>query len=473
TIRNNCRFKSGFTANEVRRTFIEYFRDVHNHTFVKSSSVLPENDKSLTLVNAGMNQFKPIFLGTLNANDPLLKLKRATNTQKCIRLGGKHCDLHNVGINYRHHTFFEMLGNWSFGDYFKDEAIKMAFYLVRDVYKLDLSRIFVTYFGGCSEFNLKADHETFEIWKSLGFSANRIIGLGMKDNFWEMGDVGPCGGCTEIHYLLNPVPDDANTETLLNNSIEIWNLVFMQYEKTGKGELKNLPAFHVDTGMGLERMTSVLQGVNSNYDTDLFTPLFDKIKQVTGAKAYGGSLSDPLDTAYRILADHARMFTVAISDGVVCGHIEGGYSLRQVIRRAASTAKKFFGQQNPADLLTLLTETVAHTLEEPFPEIRENLYDIKGGVNNEVKKFNKTFKKAAMLFEQKLDTKTRFFSGEEALRLHFYHGIDEESLKELASKFNAEINWTEFNEFYAVYEKKKKFSRKMNAENVISEKLKQ
>ncbi|RWS09837.1 alanine-tRNA ligase-like protein, partial [Dinothrombium tinctorium] len=409
-----------------------------------------------------MNQFKAIFLSSIDANDPRSNLKRVANSQKCIRMGGKHCDLENVGINFRHHTFFEMLGNWSFGDYFKKEAIEMAWDLLCNIFKLDTHRMFVTYFGGCNSLCLKPDEESKEIWQSLGLPKNKIIPLGIEDNFWEMGETGPCGVCTEIHYLLEPTPYDADAETLLRNSIEIWNLVFMQYEKLGNNQLKSLPKCHVDTGMGLERMTSVVQGVNSNYDTELFSPLFDLIEKKTGAPPYRGTLKDPIDIAYRILADHSRMFTVAIADGVIPDGTNAGHCLRRVIRRALMKARFVFKQELPADLLTLLTEAVAKTLNDPYPEIAENLYDIKGIVNRETKKFNRSIKRASELFGKMLDTSSNTFSGKNALQLHFQYGMPEDIIEEFAVHYDVKVDWNEFNDLYESYSTRKQNSSDVN-----------
>ncbi|KFV69693.1 Alanine--tRNA ligase, cytoplasmic, partial [Dryobates pubescens] len=276
------------TAAQIRQRFIDFFR-ANQHSYVHSSSTIPLDDPTLLFANAGMNQFKPIFLNTIDPSHPLAKLRRATNTQKCIRAGGKHNDLDDVGKDVYHHTFFEMLGSWSFGDYFKELACKLALELLTKEFGIPADRLYVTYFGGNEAAGLQPDLECKQIWLDLGLAEARILPGSMKDNFWEMGDTGPCGPCSEIHY---DRIGDRDASHLVNqddpNVLEIWNLVFIQFNREADGTLKPLPKKSIDTGMGLERLVSVLQNKMSNYDTDLFQPYFEAIQKVGGSEEVPG-----------------------------------------------------------------------------------------------------------------------------------------------------------------------------------------
>ncbi|CAK1547465.1 unnamed protein product [Leptosia nina] len=333
----------------IRKSFIDYFIVNHGHKYVKSSSVVPLCDPTVPFVNAGMNQFKGVFLGTV---DP--PSARAVNSQKCVRVGGKHNDLDLVGLDSTHHTFFEMLGNWSFGDYYKKEACKMAWDLLLGPYRLKPDNLLVTYFGGDVSIGLTEDRECRDIWKEIGVPSSHLKDCDAKDNFWEMGLTGPCGPCTEIHYIH---PDGSLTE--------IWNLVFIQCNREANGKVSHLRKHHVDTGMGLERMSALLQGVPSNYDTDLFRPIIAAIEKNSKVSAYGSSYSKDaiLDQNYRRLADHARMISVCLADGVFPAT---SLNLKQIMRKSFKICSDVF--QNP-NLLNILYKHVAEILGNTYPEL--------------------------------------------------------------------------------------------------------
>ncbi|KPJ16984.1 Alanyl-tRNA synthetase, mitochondrial [Papilio machaon] len=338
------------TSNNIRNSFIEYFCKNHGHKFIKSSSVVPLCDPTVPFVNAGMNQFKGVFLGVVEP-----PCARAVNSQKCVRVGGKHNDLELVGMDGHHHTFFEMLGNWSFGDYYKKEACQMAWDLLLGPFRLKPEDLLVTYFGGDVVIGLQEDRECRDIWRSLGVPASRLQARGAADNFWEMGATGPCGACTELHYV--------GTDGSLT---EIWNLVFIDCNREGDGSVKRLRRQHVDTGMGLERIAALLQGVHSNYDTDLFRPLMDAIhRNSKGVPAYSGcyGADAALDQAYRRLADHARMVSVCLADDVFP---VASLNLKQIMRKSFKICTDVF--QNP-QLLNQLYSEVASSLGDTYPEL--------------------------------------------------------------------------------------------------------
>jgi len=413
------------TAAQIRTQFIEFFKE-RGHDFVPSSTTCPTNDPSLrdTFANAGMNQFKPIFQGTLDPTSPLHGVKCATNSQKCIRAGGKHNDLDDVGKDTYHHTFFEMLGNWSFGDYFKEEAIGWSFELLTKVWGIDPNRLYATYFEGDDKQNLPADLETKAIWRKY-LPEDHILPGNMKDNFWEMGDTGPCGPCSELHY---DRIGGRNAASLVNmddpDVLEIWNNVFIQFDRLEGGELRTLPAQHVDTGMGLERIVSVLQDKRSNYDTDLFGPLFDKIKSLTGARAYNGKLGDEdtggVDEAYRVIADHIRTLVIAITDGTTPSNEGRGYVLRRILRRAVRYGRQKLGA--PQGFLTELAPTVIELLGNAFPELTNDPNRVIELIADEEESFGKTLDRGIKMFED-LTIENGTVSGDDAFRLYDTYGF--------------------------------------------------
>ncbi|MEX0741549.1 MAG: alanine--tRNA ligase, partial [Phycisphaeraceae bacterium] len=331
-------------------------------------------------------------------------------------------DLEDVGKDTYHHTFFEMLGNWSFGDYFKTEAIDWAWQLLTEVWGLDHTRLYATYFEGNASEGLEPDHEARDLWLKY-LPPERVLPGDMKDNFWEMGETGPCGPCSEIHIDLT---DDKTGGKLVNQddprAIEIWNLVFIQFNRSASGELSNLPSHHVDTGMGFERICAVIQGKNSNYDTDVFAPLFEAIREISGVRPYAGKMDDPIDTAYRVIADHARCLTFAIADGAMPSNDGRGYVLRRILRRAVR-----YGRQNlEIDDLFLyrLVQVVVDQMGDVFPELKDDPDHIATVVREEEESFGRTLDRGIELFERAADSATdKRISGEDAFRLYDTYGF--------------------------------------------------
>ncbi|KAH6669439.1 alanyl-tRNA synthetase-like protein [Halenospora varia] len=437
-----------WTAPVVRKQFLDFFEG-KGHTVVPSSSVVPHNDPTLLFTNAGMNQFKPIFLGTVGSTDDMAQLKRAVDTQKCIRAGGKHNDLDDVGKDSYHHTFFEMLGNWSFGDYFKQGAIEMSWELLTKVYGLDPDRLYVTYFEGDASAGLEPDLEAKDLWKSVGVADDHILPGNMKDNFWEMGDQGPCGPCSEVHY--DRIGGGRNAAHLVNmddpNVLEIWNNVFIQYDRQKDRSLKALPAKHVDTGMGYERLVSVLQDKSSNYDTDVFSPLFSRIQEVTKARPYtdkyGKDDVDGIDTAYRVIADHIRLLTFAISDGGVPNNEGRGYVVRRVLRRGSRYARKYFNAEIGSFFSQILPALVEQ-MGEQFPEIKKKEQDVKEILDEEEEAFARTLDRGERMFEkyaaQAIKTNTKKLSGADVWRLYDTFGFPEDLTKIMAEERGLETD---------------------------------
>eukprot|EP00092_Neocalanus_flemingeri_P029292 GFUD01031804.1.p1 GENE.GFUD01031804.1~~GFUD01031804.1.p1 ORF type:complete len:1403 (+),score=482.68 GFUD01031804.1:67-4275(+) len=416
------------TAKEIRKTFLDFFIQKKEHIYVHSSSTIPLDDPTLLFANAGMNQFKPIFVGTVDPNSDMSKWKRAVNTQKCIRAGGKHNDLDDVGKDVYHHTFFEMLGNWSFGDYFKQEIISWSWELLTVVFKLPADRMYVSYFGGDEASGLQPDMEAKQMWLDLGVPEDHILPGDMKDNFWEMGETGPCGPCSEIHF---DRIGGRNAAHLVNmddpDVLEIWNLVFMQFNREADRSLKILPAKHIDCGLGLERLVSVIQDKRSNYDTDMFGPLFDAIQAGTGVRGYTGKVgaddTDGMDMAYRVLADHARTITIALSDGGRPDNVGRGYVLRRILRRAVRYASEKLNAK-PGFFATLV-KTVVELLGDTFPEVTKDPDTVMDIINDEEKQFLKTLTRGQKLLDRTIsklgDAKT--LPGDIAWRLYDTYGF--------------------------------------------------
>ncbi|GAM82706.1 hypothetical protein ANO11243_006900 [Dothideomycetidae sp. 11243] len=418
-------------AAKVRETFLDFFKK-NGHQFVPSSSVVPLSDPTLLFTNAGMNQYKPIFLGTVDPQSDMATWRRAVNSQKCIRAGGKHNDLDDVGKDSYHHTFFEMLGNWSFGDYFKKEAIEWGWELLTKVYGLDPDRLYVTYFEGNPESGLEPDHEARDLWKAVGVADDHILTGNMKDNFWEMGDQGPCGPCSEVHY--DRIGGGRNAAKLVNmddpNVLEIWNLVFIQFNREADKSLRPLPAKHVDTGMGYERLVSVLQDKPSNYDTDVFAPIFEKIREVTGVREYQGKFgaedSDNIDTAYRVVADHLRLLTFAITDGGIPNNVGRGYVVRRVLRRGARYARRYLNT-DIGSFFSKLVPTLVQQLGDMFPEIKKKQQDVIEILDEEEVSFAKTLDRGETMFgryaQQAEQKGAKSLSGADVWRLYDTYGF--------------------------------------------------
>ena len=389
------------TSKEIRQQFLDFFASKGHH-IVPSAPMVVKGDPTLMFTNAGMNQFKDLFLGNSE-----IKYPRIANTQKCLRVSGKHNDLEEVGVDTYHHTMFEMLGNWSFGDYFKKEAIEWAWELLTEVYKIPKDRLYVTVFEGDAKENLEFDQEAYDIWAER-IDKDRIINGNKKDNFWEMGDTGPCGPCSEIHVDIRPDSERAKLDgkALVNDShpqvIEIWNNVFMQFNRKADGSLESLPAKHVDTGMGFERLCMVLQGVLSNYDTDVFTPTIEAIEKLSGKK-YERTDSKK-DIAMRVISDHVRAVSFAIADGQLPSSGGAGYVIRRILRRAIRYGYSFLDLRDP--FIYTLVDVLAKEMGTFFPEIKSSKDLVAKVIKEEEESFLRTLDKGIALLEDILKKTT-------------------------------------------------------------------
>ena len=414
------------TANDVRREFLEFFAS-RGHKIIRSAPVIPQSDPTLLFTNAGMNQFKGIFLGQEKIESP-----RIANSQKCIRVSGKHNDLEEVGKDTYHHTFFEMLGNWSFGDYYKAEAVQMAWELLTEVWKLPTERLWVTIY--------QDDEEALQAWQRIaGLDQSRILRFGEKDNFWEMGETGPCGPCSEIHYYTGPHPEYQQAEMINSGNpeyIELWNLVFIQFDRDKSGELKPLPLKHVDTGAGLERMVAVLQGKKSNYDTDLFKPIIDRIVSLTG-KEYHTENGVP----HRVIADHIRMLTFAIADGGLPSNDGRGYVIRRILRRAARFGRML---EMHKPFIYQLVDSVIEVLGATYPEIVERRNHIQAVIKAEEKSFGLTLDRGLEVFAKLKENLQRnnitIIPGEEVFKLYDTFGFPMDLTRLLAEEAGLSID---------------------------------
>jgi len=436
-------------SQDVRKQFLDFFKS-NGHLIVPSAPIVLKDDPTLMFNNSGMAQFKEFFLGNGTPKSP-----RIADTQKCLRVSGKHNDLEDVGFDTYHHTMFEMLGNWSFGDYFKKEAINWAWQLLTEVYKIPKENLYVSVFEGSKEDNVPFDQEAWDIWKTL-IDEDRIILGNKKDNFWEMGDQGPCGPCSEIHVDLRPEAQKAlvSGKSLVNNDhpqvVEIWNNVFMEFNRKADGSLEKLPAQHVDTGMGFERLCMALQGKTSNYDTDVFTPLIEKVEQITGLKYTSNDAMTSRDLsiqekqnktniAIRVVVDHVRAVAFAIADGQLPSNTGAGYVIRRILRRAIRYGFTFLGTKEP--FINKLVEVLANQMGEFFPEIKSQQQLVTNVIREEEASFLRTLDQGLQLLENVVaETTGKEVSGAKVFELYDTFGFPKDLtaliLKEKGFSYN-------------------------------------
>jgi alanyl-tRNA synthetase len=414
------------TANEIRASFLKYFEN-NGHRVVPSSPLVPADDPTLLFTNAGMNQFKDLFLGREQR-----EYSRATTSQKVMRVSGKHNDLDNVGPSFRHHTFFEMLGNFSFGDYFKKDALPFAWTLLTDVWKMPAEKLVVSIFKG--ENGIPRDAEAFDVWRGLGVPADRILELGSDDNFWQMGDTGPCGRCSEIYFVRGTGTDP---------EIEIWNNVFMEFERSADGTLTPLPAPSIDTGMGLERITAVLQNHDSNYDTDVFTPILAEIGRLSG-HSHTGAMS-PSDVSMRVVADHIRATTFLIADGVIPSNEWRGYVLRKIMRRAMRHGKHL-GFTEP--FMHGLVRILDREMGGAYPEVRRNRELIEKTILSEENRFETVLTEGLPRLEAEIakviGTRSKVLSGAAAFQLYDTFGVPYDFIEDTAATHGVTLDRSAF-----------------------------
>ena len=451
------------TSQEIRQQFLDFFKS-KEHLIVPSAPIVLKDDPTLMFSNSGMTQFKDYFLGY---KEP--KSSRIADTQKCLRVSGKHNDLDDVGRDTYHHTMFEMLGNWSFGDYFKKEAITWAWELLTEVYKIPQENLYVTIFEGDEKENLERDTEAYDLWKQF-ISEDRIINGNKKDNFWEMGASGPCGPCSEIHVDLRTPEEKAKVSglELVNNDhpqvVEIWNLVFMQFNRKADGSLENLPAKHIDTGMGFERLCMALQQKESNYDTDVFTPLIAKVEELSGKK-YTGILTDEKDIAIRVVVDHIRAVSFAIADGQLPSNGGAGYVIRRILRRGISYAYRFLDRKEP--FLFELVAVLQNQMGAFFPELEKQGNLVTEVIKSEEESFLKTIENGLIrvekLIQQTISEGKKVLPSEEVFELYDTYGFPDDLTRIIAEEKGLTIDEAGFE---AEMAKQKQRSKKDSAAKV-------
>ena len=437
------------SARQVRSGFIDFFKD-RDHEFVPSSPIVPADDQSLLFANAGMNQFKDIFVGLVSPD-----YKRAVNSQKCLRVSGKHNDLEEVGKDTYHHTFFEMLGNWSFNDYFKAEAIAWAWELLTKVWGIEPDRLWATVFAGAKDDNLPRDDEAEKLWtKVTSIAANQVLAFGKKDNFWEMAATGPCGPCSEIHIDLGPEMCDkkqakghkCGVNAGCSRFVELWNLVFIQYNRSEQGKLVELGAKYVDTGAGLERITAVLQNKKSNYDTDLFMSVINAISDITGHK-YTSQLGNVTDNAFRVISDHIRSLVLAITDGATPSNEGRGYVIRRILRRASRFGREL---QMHEPFMYKLVPVVVDSLSDAFGEIKARANFVSTVIESEEESFGRTLDRGIEIFNAAANRaekiKQRTISGEDAFQLYDTYGFPLDLTQLMAEEHSLKVDTAKFDE---------------------------
>jgi alanyl-tRNA synthetase len=459
-------------SQDVRKQFLDFFES-KGHTIVPSAPIVLKDDPTLMFNNSGMAQFKEYFLGNGTPKSP-----RIADTQKCLRVSGKHNDLEEVGIDTYHHTMFEMLGNWSFGDYFKKEAINWAWELLTEVYKIPKENLYVSVFEGSKEDNVPFDQEAWDIWKTL-IDEDRIILGNKKDNFWEMGDQGPCGPCSEIHVDLRTEEEKAQVsgKSLVNNDhpqvVEIWNNVFMEFNRKADGSLEKLPAQHVDTGMGFERLCMALQGKTSNYDTDVFMPLIREIETITGAKytvKASNEAEEKINIAIRVIADHVRAVAFAIADGQLPSNTGAGYVIRRILRRAIRYGFTFLGTKEP--FIYKLVETLSEQMGDSFPEIRTQKALCSNVIREEENSFLRTLDQGLILLDAViLNNNGDTIDGKKAFELYDTYGFPIDLTALILSEKGLKLDEAGFQEQLQLQKERSRAASKVTAGdwNVIVE----